>query len=192
MENPHDNILQFHAVMADRDYIYIFMPEYENMQDMSDSNETELLEKADVVIPQVLKAVVHLNQNGIMHRDIKPQNFLVSKDLSQVVLIDFGLATTAPKSTAKGGTIEYIAPEVIEPIDFSPYDAKVDAWAVGILIYKIITGKTPFNYLKLNNKLAITKMIGDRSQKAYFYPEEWGLYGLKWRWIAEELLNKDP
>jgi serine/threonine protein kinase len=90
--------------------------------------------------------VHHLNLNNIYHRDLKPQNFLVIKepyDKTYLHLNDFGFAkNTKPDydriSSLLGdtkGTIEYLAPEILDSQEKKPDITKQDVWSIGVIAY---------------------------------------------------------
>ena len=92
---------------------------------------------------QIILAVGELHNKGIMHRDLKLENIMVDED-GYLKLIDYGLAKTVTEgqlATSYCGTPEYIAPEMV---DGSGHDFSVDWWAVGVLIYEMLIGVTPF------------------------------------------------
>ncbi len=95
------------------------------------------------IYDQILKSVVDIHKHNIIHRDLKPANFLLSPT-GQVKLIDFGVAKfIGNEITGTGwmGTLEYIAPESL--IKGSKHaDARVDIYALGQILYEIVTGKT--------------------------------------------------
>ena len=91
---------------------------------------------------QALNAIYFLHENNIIHRDIKPENFLLmNKDL--IKLCDFGWSTEIEigNRTTFCGTFEYMAPEIIND---EPYEKGVDVWALGVLLYELFYGFTPF------------------------------------------------
>lgn len=107
--------------------------------------------QAAQVTRDVIKGVQYLHMMGIVHRDIKPENVLcVSKEWPlQVKLADFGLADYSidgeinEKSNQQSmiGTPGYVAPEVVKR---EKYGSAVDMWAVGVLLYIMLSGKMPF------------------------------------------------
>ena len=96
---------------------------------------------------QILETLDYLhNEKGICHRDIKPENFLVQIEDSkpQIKLIDFGFATFINPDiplTGYMGTPIYMAPEILSK---EPYSEKIDLWAVGIILFNMLTGCQPF------------------------------------------------
>ncbi|TET31472.1 MAG: tetratricopeptide repeat protein [Planctomycetota bacterium] len=90
---------------------------------------------------QVLRALAHIHSQGIVHYDVKPGNIIVVAD-QKAKLIDFGLATTeTPVSSAMRGTIGYAAPEVVRG---ELGDPRSDLYSLGVVFYRILTGKRPF------------------------------------------------
>jgi serine/threonine-protein kinase len=97
---------------------------------------------------QVCDALAYLERNGVVHRDIKPENVLVTAD-GQVKIIDFGIAlflaerrmTWAGLSTAVG-TPDYMAPEQIRG---RRGDARTDVYALGMLLYELLTAHLPYD-----------------------------------------------
>ncbi|KAI0801465.1 kinase-like domain-containing protein [Fomes fomentarius] len=96
---------------------------------------------------QIIDALKACHEKGVYHRDLKPENILCSADGSQVFLADFGLSTRSRRSSEFGcGSSSYKSPECV-PIyrNKQPYRTKAsDAWALGPILCKLITGRRPW------------------------------------------------
>ncbi len=95
---------------------------------------------------RILSALQHAHQNGIVHRDIKPQNILMNAD-GHVKVADFGIARMANSSTlTKGdsvmGSVHYFSPEQAQG---QGCDATSDLYSVGVTLYEMLTGRVPFD-----------------------------------------------
>jgi serine/threonine protein kinase len=93
----------------------------------------------------------HAHNPPVVHRDLKPSNVLLSEDLRRVKLCDFGSARAladAASLTIGVGTVQYTAPEVLNPPDdacaVQQYDAKVDVFSFGILLWELFAGTKPY------------------------------------------------
>jgi len=91
---------------------------------------------------QIVNAVNFLHQNNIIHRDIKPENILIGEN-NLLKLCDFGWSKelTVNNRSTFCGTMEYMAPEIVGSEN---YDFGVDVWSLGILLYELIMGHSPF------------------------------------------------
>ncbi|MEW6232010.1 MAG: protein kinase [Chloroflexota bacterium] len=104
------------------------------------------LDTALRVVRQVGAALEHAHSQGVLHRDVKPSNVLVGKG-DWLLLSDFGLAKMAEGSLALTktgvgvGTPEYMAPEQAEGLS---YDHRVDVYALGVVLYEMVTGRVPY------------------------------------------------
>lgn len=95
---------------------------------------------------QILKALQHAHECGIVHRDIKPQNIMLLQD-GTIKVTDFGIARFSDKSTRTMteqaiGSVHYIAPEQARG---EVTDGKTDIYSVGVMFYEMLTGKLPFD-----------------------------------------------
>jgi serine/threonine protein kinase len=105
-------------------------------------------EAAALIFYEVCKGLQHAHEKGVIHRDMKPGNILISNQ-GEVKLVDFGIATSLEHSeeglTRDGmtlGTPSYIPPEQID--NAKTVDRRADIYSLGVVLYEMLTGKTPF------------------------------------------------
>ena len=104
------------------------------------------LAEAIRIFSDIAEALAYAHEQGITHRDVKPENIMIREDGS-AVLIDFGLVKFADDTqelSGKGaiGTIDYMAPEQIRSAGKA--DGRADIYAMGVVLYEMLTGRTPF------------------------------------------------
>lgn len=104
-------------------------------------------ERAVAITLGICDALDYIHRNGVVHRDLKPENVMVD-DEDRVKLIDFGIAgqagarrLTFTKLTEAMGTPDYISPEQVKG---KRGDGRSDIYALGVMLYEMLTGKTPF------------------------------------------------
>uniref|UniRef100_A0A6U4CL23 Protein kinase domain-containing protein n=1 Tax=Vitrella brassicaformis TaxID=1169539 RepID=A0A6U4CL23_9ALVE len=159
----HPNIVLVHDVFLYDASCYIVMERYD-----ADLESVDCLfwpaSKVTEATAHILLAVHHLHSLNICHRDIKPQNFFVTNE-GRLVLSDFGLAVETECEHAglsdTSGSLPYLAPEVLA----GDYGRKADMWSVGVTLFWIITGFTPFTGFE-DHDVARAILKGQYSTKA--------------------------
>ncbi|MGI6597625.1 MAG: Stk1 family PASTA domain-containing Ser/Thr kinase [bacterium] len=143
----HPNIVSIYDVGEDQGRHFIVM-EYvqgENLKDYLSRRGPLTPQTVAEMGQQVAAALAHAHCRGIIHRDIKPHNLLVSPE-GQVKVTDFGIARAAAASslTETGvvlGSVHYFSPEQAQG---GAVDARSDIYALGVVLYELLTGEPPF------------------------------------------------
>jgi serine/threonine protein kinase len=152
LDHPH--ILPIYDFGRDRGYTFIVM-KFVSTGTLRDRLRGEPLQPEDTVatVSQVASALDYAHQRGVIHRDIKPSNILLD-ERGDVLLSDFGLAKileSTTRLTASGaslGTPAYISPEQAMG---GEVDIRTDVYSLGVVLYEMLTGRTPF----LGDSLAV-------------------------------------
>ena len=164
--SDHPNIIQFYEIYQDARSFHFVMEccEGGDVTSYIENHGALSEEPTRLIIFQTLLAINHLHSCGIIHRDIKPDNFLFkSKSIdSPLKLIDFGLSKRLSPHSQKLrtilGTPFYVAPEVL---DKKGYDYKCDVWSAGIMMYVLLASDFPFkgvNQTKTFEKIRRSKL----------------------------------
>jgi serine/threonine protein kinase/Flp pilus assembly protein TadD len=156
----HPNILTVYEIGQDHSTHYIAseLIEGETLRQRLERERLQVSEAVDVAI-QVASALAVAHEAGIVHRDIKPENVMVRRD-GYVKVLDFGVAKLAEsalaEATADGaesmtlvetnlgsilGTVRYMSPE---QTCGATVDKRTDIWSLGVVLYEMVTGHTPF------------------------------------------------
>lgn len=145
----HPNIVNVYDVGEDGKVHYIVM-EYVDGQNLKEiiQNEGSLEEYTALdITKQIANALGAAHRSGIIHRDIKPHNILISKDGRQVKVADFGIAKAVSSSTMTNmgsviGSVHYISPEQAKGKHLT---SNADLYSLGIVLYEMIVGRVPFS-----------------------------------------------
>ncbi len=149
----HPNAVALHDFRQDAEGNLFIAMEYCEGTDLkkllAEKGRLPLPEAADIIL-QVAEVLSHAHSRGVVHRDLKPENVIVRKGLHgvHVKVLDFGIARLMgdqTKLTLAGsiaGTPRYMAPEQVEGKEI---DHRVDIYALGILLFEILTGVQPFD-----------------------------------------------
>eukprot|EP00931_Biecheleriopsis_adriatica_P056470 TRINITY_DN3345_c0_g1_i1.p1 TRINITY_DN3345_c0_g1~~TRINITY_DN3345_c0_g1_i1.p1 ORF type:complete len:442 (-),score=88.80 TRINITY_DN3345_c0_g1_i1:105-1376(-) len=173
----HDNCVQLLKAFAGLSAFYFVMERcraslIEGLQQLPALTECQLAD----IFRQMLLGVGHLHQKGIVHRDVKPGNFLFgSGDAAVIKLCDFGMAALVPKDggTLRGcfGTPPYMSPEMSGS---EGHSANTDVWSLGATTYTILFGDFPYMPAKQTSKAFKAAIITGYPEPT-FSREKYGL-----------------
>jgi hypothetical protein len=144
-EYQHKNIVEMYGSYLVDDELWVVM-EYLAGGALTDIVTRTRMDENQIatVCKSVLKALAFLHANGVIHRDIKSDSILLSKD-GRVKLTDFGFVAQVSSDVQKRkslvGTPYWMAPEIISRL---PYGTEVDIWSLGIMIIEMIDGEPPY------------------------------------------------
>ncbi|KAJ5888122.1 Serine/threonine-protein kinase psk1 [Penicillium taxi] len=163
--NRHPFVVKLFYAFQDHEKLYLIL-EYAEGGELFTHLAMERMFQEDVAafyMAEMVLALEHLHQNvGVLYRDLKPENCLLDRQ-GHLLLTDFGLSKIAlsddDRCNSSLGTIEYMAPEVIQG---KPYGKACDWWSLGALGFDLLTGSPPFsagNHAKLQEKIIKQKLV---------------------------------
>ena len=150
IEDP--NIVRIYDLKSEDDHSFIVMEYVDgfNLLELIREDGAFPLQNALEILKQILLAIGHAHKAGLIHRNIKPNNILISTD-GKVKITDFGLAkvknilTTTPYDTSAAG-LYYMSPEHVRGYQFT--DKRSDIYSIGMVFYQLVTGTLPFKNIE--------------------------------------------
>ncbi len=146
----HPNLIRIHRFGKTRTLAYLVMEFFrsQNLRALMRGSESLGSDRVIDIVSQVAAALNHLHQNGIIHRDVKPENILVNA-VGDVKVIDFAIAVEVNKQWRRWfgwrsgirGTRTYMSPEQVRGRVLSP---RSDIYSLGVLLYELAAGRPPF------------------------------------------------
>ncbi len=167
LHHPHIATLYELVQLGDRPCIVMEYVDGETVADRLRRAGPMRLGQALEVFRQVVEAVGYIHDHGIVHRDLKANNVKIAGD-GAVKLLDFGIArgSASPRLTLKGqfiGTLHSCAPEQLQG---AVADHRSDVWALGVLLYELVTGRVPFD------AESVGEFVREVEKGAYLEPSE--------------------
>lgn len=186
----HPHIARLIDVYESEMHLYLVMECMEGGELLDRLNETERFAEKDgaEALYQMLLSISYLHSLGIVHRDIKADNFLYDAPGGErLKLIDFGLCTLSEAGVDMAdicGTLSYVAPEVLGKC----YTSQCDMWSLGVIAFLLLSGSLPF---KPNG--AFTNQMAAVAEGAYkFREKDWEGVSALARDFTRSLLEIDP
>jgi len=137
----HPNLITLYDVGRNETgpYLVFELLRGKTLQERIDDGPMPVQEAVHVAV-EVARGLAHAHGEGVIHRDLKPANVFVTNK-GQVKILDFGMAHAFGRRRLSGGTPAYMAPEQWED---APEDERTDVFALGVMLYRMLSGEYPF------------------------------------------------
>lgn len=187
----HPNIVTVHDVgedtATDTSFIAMEYVEGKNLKQLLAEKTSFTFERVAEIIGQVAEALDYAHRRGIVHRDVKPANIIITPE-NQVKITDFGIAKIEKSNlTSTGqflGTPNYMSPEQVTG---DAVDGRSDLFSLGVVLYELLTRKKPFtadNLTSISYKIVHEQFVAPETYDASIPPEYAG--------VLDRALAKDP
>lgn len=195
----HPNVNRMFEHFENSEYIFIVM-EYIQGGDLNKyvrnyykgSKNNRLLPEDRVaeLMKQLAEGLKYLHSYGIIHRDIKPDNIMMTdtSPSAKLKIMDFGLSKLmhyGEKVVDGFGTLSFVAPEVLQR---KPYDFKVDVWSLGVTIFYLLSGDLPFDDIKDDENTIARKVTSSQPE---FKSKIWDTISSEAKRVISKCLIKD-
>ena len=175
-----------YAYFYDNKFVYIVYEKANggNLFELIKSGHHFSNEELAKIFAEITRGLIYLKKRNIIHRDLKLENILVHQEEDQLThqieyhikITDFGCSCQYfnKKPTTICGTAEYLAPEIC---NFKPYDFAIDTWALGVIMYELISGhlvekKVDKSFIEMMRKI-LEKDLSKRIQIEDVLTEKW-------------------
>lgn len=185
----HPNIIRLKGYFEDSDNIYLVL-EYISGKDCSKFFKNQIPDRDQLqrIMRQLVEAVRYCHERGIIHRDLKLENILIT-ERGDIRLTDFGLAAIKDSDydmlSGTMGTIRYTAPEMIRG---EGYNDSIDVWGIGVIFFTLLTGKYPFD---TSQKDKVKKVVFQRILEKTIHYSRYNLDRNAVK-LLKKLLQKQP
>ena len=151
----HPNIVTIHDIGKTDNIVYMAMEflEGQSLKEILDVHTAMSVDQIANIAAQVAHGLAYAHKNGVVHRDIKPANIMLVRG-GMAKITDFGIAQMPTGSKTLAGTVlgspKYMAPEQVLGTDV---DGRADLFSLGVVLYEMLTGESPFNGDNINTTM---------------------------------------